>query len=225
MAQLTRPTKTKLFKLIGVIIAVCSVALFVLLKPSNAITYTHKGSVSLDAESQAGSEEEGSQASASKGTEAESSLAENTAQIVVHVDGEVVNPGVYELAENSRVQQAVDAAGGLTSEANLTSVNLAAPISDGQKIYIPNSQDIDSAVVSSQASIPTSSSNSSSSLVNINTATADELDNLPGVGPSTAAAIIHDREAIGAFSSIEDLMRVSGIGEAKFEKLKDYICV
>ncbi len=150
-------------------------------------------------------------------------------KILVHVDGAVAAPGVYELAmTNPRVNDAVAAAGGLTGEADTGSVNLAAIVTDGSKVYIPVqgeevSQDSSSSVVSSGSG--TSSGSSSGGLVNINTATADELDALPGVGPSTAAAIVDDRERNGPFSSPEDLMRVSGIGEKKFAKLQGSICV
>lgn len=148
--------------------------------------------------------------------------------IVVHVDGAVASPGVYELAIASpRVRDAVDAAGGLAQGADTSSINLALPLGDGQKVHVPfegeaagaeaDSSGGDAAVGSVSSSMP--------SLVNINSATAEELDSLPGVGPSTAAAIVEDRDANGPFSSVEDLMRVSGIGEKKFAKLRDHICV
>ena len=112
--------------------------------------------------------------------------------VVVHVDGAVRSPGVYELEEGARVRDAVQAAGGLAEGADTSAMNLAALVSDAQKV---------------------------------NTATAEELDELPGVGESTARAIIEDREKNGPFSSPEDLMRVSGIGEKKFERLEAMVCV
>ena len=119
--------------------------------------------------------------------------AAETPPVVVHVDGAVAAPGVYELAVDARVNDAVAAAGGLLSEADTSTINLAA------------------------SAAPT--------LVNINTATSEELQRLSGVGEATAAAIIEDRQANGPFSSPEDLMRVSGIGEKKFAKIKAHICV
>ena len=151
------------------------------------------------------------------------------ATAVVHIDGAVNAPGVYEIsADAPRVNDAVTAAGGLAENADTSSLNLAAVITDGSKVHVPS---VDEASVASASSDSDGSDASggdttgSSGLVNINTATADELDTLPGVGPSTAATIIEDREQNGPFSSTEDLMRVSGIGEKKFAKLQGSICV
>lgn len=147
--------------------------------------------------------------------------------VVVHVDGAVVNSGVYELrSEIPRVGDAVDAAGGLVEGADTTSMNLAAPLGDGQKVHVPLQGEVASAEAGDAAgSASAGSSDVGSSLVNINSATVEELDSLPGVGPSTAAAIVEDRDANGPFSSPEDLTRVSGIGEKKFAKLRDHVCV
>ena len=153
-----------------------------------------------------------------------------TASIFVHIDGAVVAPGVYELTGSTgslpRVNDAVIAAGGLAGDADTSALNLAAVLSDGEKIHVPRQGE---AIASGQASSgPASGSDggaSSSGVININTATAEELDSLPGIGPSTAAAIVEDRERNGPFASPEDLMRVSGIGEGKFSKLKDQIRV
>ena len=149
------------------------------------------------------------------------------ASIFVHIDGAVVAPGVYELTGSlPRVNDAVIAAGGLAGDADTSALNLAAVLSDGEKIHVPRQGE---AIASGQASSgPASGSDggaSSSGVININTATAEELDSLPGIGPSTAAAIVEDRERNGPFASPEDLMRVSGIGEGKFSKLKDQIRV
>ena len=156
--------------------------------------------------------------------------AAETPSVVVHVDGAVVAPGVYELAENARVNDAVTAAGGLLSEADTSTINLAAPVSDGAKVHIPTSGELSSGTQetpgdSGAGGAPTGAASAAPSLVNINTATSEELQGLSGVGEATAAAIIEDRQANGPFSSPEDLMRVSGIGEKKFAKIKDHICV
>ena len=144
--------------------------------------------------------------------------ANDSATILVHVDGAVRSPGVYELEEGMRVQDAVLAAGGLAESADTSGMNLAARVGDGEKVHVPLAGE--DAVMGGGAT-----SSSSPSLVNINTATAEELDELPGVGESTARAIIEDREKNGAFGAPEDLMRVSGIGEKKFERLEAMICV
>lgn len=156
--------------------------------------------------------------------------AAETPFVVVHVDGAVAAPGVYELSEGARVNDAVAAAGGLLSEANTSTINLAAPVSDGAKVHIPTSEELSSGTQetsddSGAGGAPTGTASAAPSLVNINTATSEELQGLSGVGEATAAAIIEDRQANGPFSSPEDLMRVSGIGEKKFAKIKAHICV
>jgi competence protein ComEA len=156
--------------------------------------------------------------------EAEESEAET--YVTVHVDGAVVNPGVYELAdETPRVNDAVEAAGGVTGEADLTSVNLAATVSDGIKIHIPAYGEVIETTVTDTTTASGTADSGASSLININTATISELCELNGVGEATAQAIIDEREANGPFTSVEDLLRVSGIGEKKLAKIKDYVCV
>ncbi len=156
--------------------------------------------------------------------------AAETPPVVVHVDGAVAAPGVYELAEDARVNDAVAAAGGLLSEADTSTINLAAPVSDGAKVHIPTSEELSvgaqgASGESGNSRAPAGSASAEPTLVNINTATSEELQRLSGVGEATAAAIIEDRQANGPFSSPEDLMRVSGIGEKKFAKIKAHICV
>lgn len=147
--------------------------------------------------------------------------------IKVYVAGEVNTPGVIELEEGARVEDAIEGAGGITSEANLINVNLAYEVSDGEKIYIPNiSEEIEeesSEVVSDGSSSTTSSS--SNSKININKATVAELTSIPGIGEATAEKIISYREENGKFQSIEDIKNVSGIGDSKYENMKDYISV
>lgn len=148
------------------------------------------------------------------------------ASIFVHIDGAVVAPGVYELTGAlPRVNDAVMAAGGLAGDADTSTLNLAAVLSDGEKIHVPRQGEAVAGQTSSGAASGSDVGRPSSGLININTATAEELDSLPGIGPSTAAAIVEDRERNGPFASPEDLMRVSGIGEGKFSKLKDQIRV
>jgi competence protein ComEA len=150
--------------------------------------------------------------------------------IVVHVAGEVKNPGVYTLPSGARMIDAVTAAGGATARADLEVINLATPLIDSSQIYVPakgvaahpafaRPQPGINGVVSS------SNSASESGLVNINRASVTELDSLPGVGPSTAQAIVEYRVAHGPFASPEDLLNVKGIGPAKFEAMRKLVGV
>lgn len=165
--------------------------------------------------------------------------------IKVHVSGAVNNPGVVELEENSRVGDAIEKAGGVTEEASTDEINLAYLLEDGTKIHIPTKQEMEQAKLAKGAqetqnestniitdattgSSTNSSSNSSAkttSKVNINTATQTELETLPGIGPATATKIIAYREENGKFKSIEEIKEVSGIGDSKYEKIKDLIKV
>ena len=158
---------------------------------------------------------------APKETDAEEAVAEEPPEaepLVVHVDGAVKAPGVYEVEPEGRVADAVAAAGGLAQGADTTSLNLAAFLTDGEKIHVP---------LEGEEAAPDSASDEGGEpdLINLNTADVAELDELPGVGEATALAIVEDREANGPFTSPEDLMRVSGIGEKKYAKLEGMICV
>ncbi len=163
--------------------------------------------------------------------ELEQVTAASESTVVVHVAGAVEEPGVYSVFEGGRVLDAVEAAGGFSNEACAEAVNLARLISDGEQIYIPTYQEVESGEYtsssseSSSAASGSSSSSSSGSLININTATADELDTLPGIGPVTASNIISYREENGGFSSKEEIKEVSGIGDAKYAQIEDLICV
>lgn len=141
--------------------------------------------------------------------------------VVVHVDGAVGAPGVYALGGEPRVNDAIVAAGGLAEGADTSGINLAARLSDGEKVHVPLVGEAPQAGAEPVSDAPRGSDGP----VNLNTATVEELDELPGVGEATALAIVEDRERNGPFSSPEDLMRVSGIGEKKFEKLEGLVCV
>lgn len=142
------------------------------------------------------------------------------ATVCVHVDGAVAVPGVYVLPEGARANDAVVAAGGLVEGADTSGVNLAAPVADGEKVHVPLEGE-----ASAPGASPGGAQEGTGGPVNINTAGVEELDELPGVGEATARAIVEDREQNGPFSTPEDLMRVSGIGEKKFERLQGLICV
>lgn len=150
--------------------------------------------------------------------------APEPATLVVHVDGAVAAPGVYVLSGEPRVNDAILAAGGLTAEADTTGINLAAALADGEKVHVPAAGEA-SAPATSATGPGAGVSGGEPAVVNINTAGVEDLDSLPGVGEATARAIIEDRERNGPFAAPEDLMRVSGIGEKKFEKLAGRICV
>lgn len=155
--------------------------------------------------------------------------SENT-DILIHVSGCVKNNTVVTIPEGSRINDAIVAAGGLTADADLTNINLAYILEDGEKIYIPKKGEevkINSEANSEQteASAPTSSSSNKTSKININKATQAELETIPGIGPSTALKIINYREENGKFTSIEEIKNVSGIGDAKYENMKEYISV
>jgi competence protein ComEA len=139
------------------------------------------------------------------------------APLHVHVTGAVLNPGVYTLSPGSIVQDALDAAGGALPGAVVEAVNLAAPVQPGEQIFVPQPQ------TPRPTSLAAPSSQSAAGLVNVNTATAPELDLLPGIGPALAQNIIDYREAHGPFASPEDLLDVPGIGPAKLEQIRDLI--
>lgn len=173
-------------------------------------------------------EGDGTSSSDASGLPDEEATAEAKDAIVVDVAGAVASPGVVELKDGARVADALGAAGGLAEDADLTSVNRAARLTDGQRVYVPRVGEQVAPVEgdgSAGAAGEGTQSTATGQVVNINTAGLAELDALPGVGPATAQAIIDDREANGPFTAPEDLMRVSGIGEKKFEKLKSSICV
>ncbi len=142
-------------------------------------------------------------------------------EMLVHVAGAVVSPGVVELEEGARIKDAIDAAGGLLEKADIRTINLAAEVTDGTKVYIPK---FGEELTTDSSGSDTQSSTSSDGKVNINTASKEELMKLPGVGASTADAIITERKK-GKFKSIQDLKRISGIGDKKFEKLEPHIRV
>ena len=139
------------------------------------------------------------------------------ALIYVQVSGAVKNPGVYSLPEGSRIFEAVELAGGLTEQADINSINQAQVLSDGQMIYV---YAIGEAELKNQET-----AEKDDGLVNINTASVEQLMTLPGIGQSKAEAIVSYREEQGAFEKIEELMNITGIKEGVFSKIKDQIKV
>lgn len=166
-------------------------------------------------------------------------------KIYVHICGAVVNPGVYELEDGSRVFEGIEAAGGLREDACGDYVNQASALKDGERLVIPTLEEIETAkaegnarslwemgAADENAAAAASAENSGASAsmdgdgrVNINTATESELGNINGIGQGKAAAIVQYRQENGSFASIEDIMNVSGIKEGTYEKIKDKITV
>jgi len=150
------------------------------------------------------------------------------APIQVHISGAVHNPGVYELPLESRVQDAIQVAGGFTEDAQQEGINLAAKLQDGDQVLVPAQRTSASYPMgdsTSQTADQQSLTQSTSNIVNINSASQDELETLPGIGPVTAQKIIEYRQSNGDFSSIEGIQKVSGIGPATFDKIEALITV
>jgi competence protein ComEA len=133
--------------------------------------------------------------------------------ILVHVLGAVATPGLYELTDGERIVDAVAAAGGFTAEADQASLNLARVVGDGEQVYVP--------VVGEQP--PSAPADAAGGLVNLNTADATELETLPGLGPELAARIVEWRTQNGRFSSVDDLLNVTGIGAKTLSGLAELV--
>lgn len=175
-----------------------------------------------------------------KNNDAINEIKEKNNIIIVHVSGAVNQEGIVELNENSRVSDAIKKAGGLKENACINEINLAYVLEDGTKIHIPtieeqkennNTKNTDNSNLyitnSSGTNLIKENNNEKkqSNKININTATQEELETLPGIGPSTALKIVNYRTQQGKFKSIEGLKDVSGIGESKFNNIKDMITI
>lgn len=207
------------------------VAILVVIAAASGLAMTsfggHSSSVSFERSDEASVSDVHGAGDASSDDES-SAKSSSAAEVYVDVDGAVVRPGVYRLKDGARVSQAIDAAGGLTAEADVTGLNRASKVADGQKIYVPKvgeQQTVSADGGADGGAVLASGANDVAGLVNINTASAAELQTLSGIGPSMAQSIIDERTKNGAFASVDDLMRVSGIGEKKLAKIKDCICV
>jgi competence protein ComEA len=143
--------------------------------------------------------------------------------LVVHVAGAVAQPGVHELVPGARVIDAVNAAGGLAPHADGARVNLAAPVADGERVYVPAVGEPAPPPLAGGAAV--AGGTAPTGPLDLNSATEAQLDDLPGVGPATAAAIVQHRDRIGGFTSVDQLLDVRGIGEAKLEQLRPLVRV
>lgn len=146
---------------------------------------------------------------------------ETEGTICVHVTGYVVNPGVYHVPVGSRVYEVIVLAGGFLEEADRDYLNQATVLSDGQKLRVYSKDEV---ATVNQSMLEEVTGQVETKLVNINTASKEELMTLPGIGESRAESIIAYREQNGGFKVIEDIMKVSGIKDAAFSKIKNYIC-
>lgn len=144
--------------------------------------------------------------------------------IIVHLDGAVKNPGILTLAPGARLKDALEAAGGLLPDADMQNINLAVTLQDGEKIWIPTLPPQSTSLTTPNVAQQPSPERVTK-LVNINTASQEELETLPGIGPVLAQRIIAYRTEHGPFKTIEEILNVVGIGSKTFEKIKDLITV
>ncbi len=144
--------------------------------------------------------------------------------IKVHIDGCVQSPGMIELAEGSRIADAIDKVGGMTSNASTKNVNLAYVLQDGEKIHIPSVEEENSNLEQIQV-ISSANTSSKNSKININKATLAELQKISGIGESTAKKIIEYRNINGKFKKIEELKQITGIGDKKYDIIKEEVTV
>ena len=166
----------------------------------------------------------GSSVDASAGVSAPTTTTTIVARtIFVQVAGAVRRPGVYEMAEGARVFQAIEKAGGFVESADQQAVTLAAQVTDGCRVYVPREGETTTTAVATVTGGTSASGASGSGPVSLNSATLEQLDSLPGIGPSTAQKIITYRETKGPFTSVDQLTEVPGIGPSKLEELRPLV--
>lgn len=149
----------------------------------------------------------------------ESKIEKPVEQVMIDIKGEVLNPGVYSMKSNERVKDAIEKAGGMTSEASVIHVNLAELLHDAMVIYIPNQQE------DNERKFEENQAEHTKEKILLNQATSGELEKVPGIGPAKATAIIQYREENGKFTSVEELTNVPGIGAKTLENIQDYFIV
>ncbi len=146
--------------------------------------------------------------------------------VVAHAAGAVQAPGVYRLDAGARAGDLLEAAGGAAPDADVQRLNLAAPVADGAQVYVPRIGEVPPAPVGGGAAGSTApAGGTGGGPVNLNTATAEQLEELPGVGPAIASAILDERERRGRFATVDELLDVRGIGDARMEQLRDLVTV
>ncbi|MDQ8759424.1 helix-hairpin-helix domain-containing protein [Streptococcus ruminantium] len=157
--------------------------------------------------------------------ETSTEASEKNSKLVVDVKGAVINPGLYTLETGARINDAIAAAGGFTSQADQKSINLAQKLTDETVVYVASQGENISVVPNSSTSSALSQEGNKSGLVNLNTATVADLQTISGIGAKRAADIIAYREANGSFKSVDDLSNVSGIGDKTLESIRSYVTV
>lgn len=138
-----------------------------------------------------------------------------------HAAGAVNRPGVYVLPAGARVEDLITAAGGATPDADVDQLNLAALVADGERVYVPRRGE----VVATQAPAGAETGEGAGPIINLNSATAEQLEELPGIGPSTARAIVEHRNTHGPFREVDELLQVRGIGDAKLDQIRELVIV
>jgi len=159
------------------------------------------------------------------GTGAPGSPAPGDAELFVHVSGAVEDPGLYALTEGARVMDAVAAAGGLAADGAAEGVNLARPVTDGEQIVVPTEEQVEDGGTAGAAGGGYTGTGGAGGVVNLNSADAAQLETLPGIGPALAGRIVAWRDENGGFSSVDDLLAVSGISEKVLAGLRDAVAV
>ncbi|GAA0109996.1 helix-hairpin-helix domain-containing protein [Clostridium tertium] len=158
-----------------------------------------------------------------KEVKGENQLTKGTKMIVVEIKGEVANPDVYEISEGSIIRDLITKAGGLTNEANIDKINRADKLRDNQLIVIPNKNELSNA--NTNINVSKEGNTAEDGIININTASLEELQKINGVGEVKAKSIINYREKNGGFKSIDEMKNIEGIGDKTFEKMKDQITI
>lgn len=206
MSELSRREKILLGLLLAAVISFCAMAYYAFYGKQNEVSFELDENPSIPVESSVEGESDG----------------KKNQDVLVYVVGAVKSPGVYKLNEGSRVKDAIESAGGPLSDADLLVLNLAEKLQDEDKIYIPKQGEADEVT----QGIPGQNigiSSKDDGKININTADIAELETLSGIGPATAQKIIDYRNENGPFKSIEEIKNVSGIGDRKFEQIKEKI--
>lgn len=155
----------------------------------------------------------------------EASFGPAGATIFVHLAGAVLKPGVYELPAGARVIDGIQAAGGAAPNADASSINLARPLTDGERVYVPRRGEAPPEAAAPGGGSGGAGTGDASRKVNINTATVSQLEELPGIGEVIAQRIVDYRTQHGPFKTVRDLLKVEGIGEKKFESIEDHVTV
>ena len=197
-------------------ILLITAALVIILTSAAAFIYLYGKSETISIETSAKTRETGGSTTEEK--------ASSSDTVFVDVSGCIKTPGVYELPYGSRIFEAIEKAGGFTKHADRALINQAETITDGMKINVPDKRDSEGSD-SGEVHVSGNGASDAGTLININTAGSEELQQISGIGPVTAEKIIRYREENGAFGSVEDITNVSGIGEKTLEKMKPQITV